>query len=202
MTGRLPFPEAKYDSTVILGLIRGQLPERKSCPEVNDKIWDLLQRCWSMEPGDRPSMRSIALALDIMLLSPSPTLDVGRLLTAGLRKSTLHHDNLLPLGISRDDSSESFVTALSSFDLSPPTPSRDSTCLPQHQFADLCECNWPGCPQSFVSLRDCQAHEVNDHEVDWKNYCLPQMAGPVEPSNKRLLHFRRFNGRTPHHVDV
>lgn len=74
MTGHLPFSELKHDSHVLIHVIRGGRPARPKIKIITDILWTLFNTCWAMQPAERPSIRQVALALDLMLV----TKDFGR----------------------------------------------------------------------------------------------------------------------------
>ncbi|KZT03176.1 kinase-like protein [Laetiporus sulphureus 93-53] len=63
-TGRVPFDECPRDAMVILKIISGHRPSRPDSPDLkalglSDQIWQLMEKCWSREPKDRPCARSV-----------------------------------------------------------------------------------------------------------------------------------------------
>ena len=70
MTGKEPFYYVKRQPEVLMRIQQGQRPERPTDPEVierglDDKLWDLLQRCWLREPEERPSIEQILQELPV-----------------------------------------------------------------------------------------------------------------------------------------
>ncbi|KAF8063355.1 kinase-like domain-containing protein [Lyophyllum atratum] len=62
-TGNIPFHETPRDSTVTLKVKSGAQPSRPPTSSsawgpwrLTDSIWTLMQMCWSMEPGSRPTV--------------------------------------------------------------------------------------------------------------------------------------------------
>ncbi|ESK96338.1 hypothetical protein Moror_7124 [Moniliophthora roreri MCA 2997] len=53
MTGKPPFPDLP-DAAVMLRVITGQRPPRPSDVWCPDMVWDLVERCWSHNPSERP----------------------------------------------------------------------------------------------------------------------------------------------------
>ncbi|KAG8789406.1 hypothetical protein FRC12_013554 [Ceratobasidium sp. 428] len=64
LTGDVPFPRKQDDVKVMYAVsILKEVPERPECipPENPDgeKLWNLLTRCWSHEPTERPSVSEV-----------------------------------------------------------------------------------------------------------------------------------------------
>jgi len=53
LSGKHPWSEFKRDAAVMLQLSQGNKPERPSLRPVEDKYWELIERCWS-SVNDRP----------------------------------------------------------------------------------------------------------------------------------------------------
>lgn len=60
LTGSVPFSHIARDANVILYVTRGGLPKRECCPQVNDIVWAMLERCWDVAPHRRPSMATLS----------------------------------------------------------------------------------------------------------------------------------------------
>ena len=58
-TGKLPFWHIKYDTAVILSVMRGGRPKHETYPTIGRSIWSMLERCWHADPAQRPSMESL-----------------------------------------------------------------------------------------------------------------------------------------------
>ncbi|KAI3602889.1 hypothetical protein WG66_011164 [Moniliophthora roreri] len=58
MTGKPPFPDL-LDAAIILKVITGERPSRPSDVWCPDKVWDLVERCWSHNPSERPRAAEI-----------------------------------------------------------------------------------------------------------------------------------------------
>ncbi|CAE7167722.1 unnamed protein product [Rhizoctonia solani] len=68
-TGQPPYPDYRSDISVIKAIERGTTPARPTKLENNqkdDNMWQLLVRCWSRTPNDRPSAGFIAGVLQYM----------------------------------------------------------------------------------------------------------------------------------------
>ncbi|KAF9447734.1 kinase-like protein [Macrolepiota fuliginosa MF-IS2] len=78
LTSLLPFHRCRTDSAVISKLLRGELP---SAPDpqvlagIDDDVRQLLTRCWSQIPDDRPSCQKILEILKSKVVIKQPTLD-------------------------------------------------------------------------------------------------------------------------------
>jgi len=55
VTGAIPFVHRRYDTVVILDVIRGVLPQRPGPEVMSEDLWKLLQNCWQRVPERRPS---------------------------------------------------------------------------------------------------------------------------------------------------
>lgn len=72
-SGNIPFHEVNSDYPVIIKVIQGQRPPRPShcepwkstCASIglDDKLWDIVQRCWRMDPDERPEMDDVLKSL-------------------------------------------------------------------------------------------------------------------------------------------
>ncbi|PBK76192.1 hypothetical protein ARMSODRAFT_216730 [Armillaria solidipes] len=57
-TGLPPLPKIPNDLAFVNRVVRRkQRPSRP--PEISDELWAVVTRCWSHEPGDRPTMESL-----------------------------------------------------------------------------------------------------------------------------------------------
>ena len=75
LTGSMP--HSGCDDTVALSKIRaGKIPERPS-EGIPDQIWQLLEKCWSMDPQERPSATQFYDALSRFRSFRSGTLRFG-----------------------------------------------------------------------------------------------------------------------------
>ncbi|KIM74466.1 hypothetical protein PILCRDRAFT_32124, partial [Piloderma croceum F 1598] len=55
-TGAIPFSHIKSDASVIMFILSGGRPKQERCPQINDEIWEMLEKCWDVVPQRRPSM--------------------------------------------------------------------------------------------------------------------------------------------------
>jgi serine/threonine protein kinase len=60
ITGKLPFFNIKYDTAVILSVMRGNRPKHETYPAISHSIWSILERCWHADPTQRPSMEHLS----------------------------------------------------------------------------------------------------------------------------------------------
>lgn len=56
MTGKLPFHSQRTDATAVLRIMQGSLPLKDDCPEIPEDLWELMQRCWNIDPEKRPNV--------------------------------------------------------------------------------------------------------------------------------------------------
>jgi serine/threonine protein kinase len=59
LTGEVPFAHRRYDTVVILDVIRGTRPPRPAIAAMSDDVWDILQRCWEVFPDNRPPAKLV-----------------------------------------------------------------------------------------------------------------------------------------------
>ncbi|KAJ3568359.1 hypothetical protein NP233_g5766 [Leucocoprinus birnbaumii] len=84
-TGQLPFNHVYSDTSVILRICIGNLPNRP--PEISFAMWTLLWRCWEVEPKRRPSAPLIGSALGAFVsqnVTPEFVLEIVESVTADL----------------------------------------------------------------------------------------------------------------------
>lgn len=61
-TGRIPFDHVIYDFHVIMEVMQGARPPRPIDAEAagfDETIWGIMERCWHIEPGLRPSCQEV-----------------------------------------------------------------------------------------------------------------------------------------------
>ena len=61
-TGSAPF-DLHLSITVTLAIMRGDRPSRPAHPAFTDKLWELMQHCWSQELEPRPDISSVLQVL-------------------------------------------------------------------------------------------------------------------------------------------
>ena len=64
MTGQPPFSHIKRNPEVLIKMQHGERPLRPTDPKVierglDDKLWNLLTRCWAAEPTERPTIYEV-----------------------------------------------------------------------------------------------------------------------------------------------
>jgi len=59
-TGAIPFSHIKNDASVIMFILSGGRPKQERCPQINDEIWEMLEKCWDVVPKRRPSMATLS----------------------------------------------------------------------------------------------------------------------------------------------
>ena len=62
-TGSAPF-DLHLSITVSLAIMRGDRPPRPPHPDCTQKLWELMQRCWSQEISSRPNMPNVLQVLE------------------------------------------------------------------------------------------------------------------------------------------
>ena len=90
LTGRAPFRHRRYDTVVILDVIRGARPLRSA--EISDVVWELLQYCWNAAPQDRPTATFVRSWLDMACClercTPEELLKMGSFLETAQRNGS------------------------------------------------------------------------------------------------------------------
>jgi hypothetical protein len=66
ITGKVPFHHRRYDTIVIVDVIRGVRPPRPEEDIKSDGLWDLLKSCWQAMPTNRPTPKCVELWLDML----------------------------------------------------------------------------------------------------------------------------------------
>lgn len=79
-SGQVPFFECTLEITVVLKVTTGERPSRPSVCEprkqncesvgLSDEIWNMVDKCWSANPDDRPSASDVVQLLSPMVLQP------------------------------------------------------------------------------------------------------------------------------------
>jgi len=65
LTGKAPFHHRRYDTVVILDVIRGIRPPRPK-DSVSNGLWNLLCSCWQPQPENRPTAKIVELWLNML----------------------------------------------------------------------------------------------------------------------------------------
>ncbi|KAG6827643.1 hypothetical protein H0H92_011009 [Tricholoma furcatifolium] len=63
LSGEVPYHYLNRDSAVIVEVLRRRPSRRPSSPQITDPLWNLMMRCWSIDPAQRPSMAEVYLSL-------------------------------------------------------------------------------------------------------------------------------------------
>ena len=71
LSGNKPYFDCK-DSLVLLKLQAGEMPQRPY-EGINDQAWELLEKCWSRDPGERPPTLGLYNALSNVASDPQVT---------------------------------------------------------------------------------------------------------------------------------
>lgn len=78
LTGDKPFASYPRDFEIITAVKRGQRPDRPNHTLIHraldDKLWDIIARCWAQDPEDRPTASQVLRELED--LRRLPDLDV------------------------------------------------------------------------------------------------------------------------------
>ncbi|KAG6917356.1 hypothetical protein DXG01_002821 [Tephrocybe rancida] len=71
-TGRLPFHTIRLPSAVMLRILEGQFPSRPRADDpawishgLTESIWELMEKCWALDPAARPEMSTIVSKLNL-----------------------------------------------------------------------------------------------------------------------------------------
>lgn len=59
LTGSIPFSGIRNDAKVVIAIMTGDRPKRQDCPPVRPDIWNMLERCWTADPKQRPLMATV-----------------------------------------------------------------------------------------------------------------------------------------------
>ncbi|KAF8123361.1 kinase-like domain-containing protein, partial [Boletus edulis] len=90
LTGKPPWSEIQHEATVVLQLSRGRKPKRPSSRPIEDKHWELIDRCWS-SICDRPCAGDVVSSLQQFLYTFPPPLPERHLSEPG---SNVQHRGL------------------------------------------------------------------------------------------------------------
>jgi serine/threonine protein kinase len=66
LVGRPPFA-GQSDAAVILSVFRNNRPPRPVHPEVTDRVWNMIERCWNKDPFNRMSAAEVVDILEAEL---------------------------------------------------------------------------------------------------------------------------------------
>lgn len=166
LTGELPFSHLKYDTAVILSVMRGGRPQRQ--PGIKDSVWSILQQCWLPEPTQRPSMESLSLYFDLM---SSDTPSLRALPISDTQSMTSHEADALyfqpwashdmssqPMSGSQDNDSNRRYVPQSNENTRPPA-------IPRYF------CHWSSCSGGFSTFCEYQIHEALHPDI---RFCSSQ----------------------------
>lgn len=68
--GQVPFSE-KGTVAGVYSMLKGRRPDRPHHPELSDRVWKVIQRCWKDNPTQRKTMAQVVTILEAEV-SPSP----------------------------------------------------------------------------------------------------------------------------------
>ncbi|KAF9441661.1 kinase-like protein [Macrolepiota fuliginosa MF-IS2] len=78
----LPFHECSKSVHVIRKLLRGEAPARSRelttshpADKINDRMWELINQCWSSKPENRPTCQEVIQELEARAVTPEPLMD-------------------------------------------------------------------------------------------------------------------------------
>ena len=71
MSNDVPYSELKTSAQVIVEVHEGRLPSRPSGRDVvqrglSDELWELMMKCWSRGPDERPSAADAQRAIETL----------------------------------------------------------------------------------------------------------------------------------------
>ncbi|KAG1805364.1 kinase-like domain-containing protein [Suillus variegatus] len=55
LTNKAPYYHLTNDAAIVLCIAKSQTPSRSRYPELPENYWQLIEKCWSTDPQDRPS---------------------------------------------------------------------------------------------------------------------------------------------------
>ncbi|KAG1754677.1 kinase-like protein, partial [Suillus occidentalis] len=55
LTNKIPYYYLPNDATIVLCIAKSEKPVRTRYPELPEKYWPFIEKCWSTDPQDRPS---------------------------------------------------------------------------------------------------------------------------------------------------
>ena len=87
MTGKLPYSHRRYDTVVMLDVIRGTRPNRPLDPPMPDDVWRIVTACWEMEPEKRPSAALVEAWVNLARYSESHIINRGDRGVGGAHRS-------------------------------------------------------------------------------------------------------------------
>ena len=61
---RLPFHDSKDTAVVITVITSDERPPRPTHPELSDKLWELIEKCWRRDPSQRPAIQEVVKFLE------------------------------------------------------------------------------------------------------------------------------------------
>lgn len=93
LTGSRPFESYDRPGDVVLALERGELPSPRRPLKVGNHeiIWEMLERCWSRQPQDRPHISQILEISDPRDVEPISSRDMPP-----AESSTISQEQLIP----------------------------------------------------------------------------------------------------------
>ncbi|KAF9793044.1 kinase-like domain-containing protein [Thelephora terrestris] len=71
LAGKLPF-DGNIEAAVILSVFRNDRPPRPVHPEVTDRVWNVIERCWDKDPLNRMTAAEVVDVFDNELSAKAP----------------------------------------------------------------------------------------------------------------------------------
>ncbi|KIO23550.1 hypothetical protein M407DRAFT_77931, partial [Tulasnella calospora MUT 4182] len=74
MTGKLPYEDTNADYTIIVKIFENSLPDVDGETHLAEclQLWELMTRCWTVEPQERPQSRMCRTTVTHLVSSPPP----------------------------------------------------------------------------------------------------------------------------------
>ena len=72
ISGNVPFHK-HTDLTVFVKVLEGERPSREA--ECADSLWEILERCWTPQPGSRPNIQDVLRCLERVSQSHEPPIE-------------------------------------------------------------------------------------------------------------------------------
>ncbi|KAG8952705.1 mitogen-activated protein kinase kinase kinase 9 [Tulasnella sp. 419] len=63
LTDKIPYHHISRKQAVMVAIVRGEPPVSKKHESIDAALWGCIQKCWSLVPGDRPSVSLIGIHL-------------------------------------------------------------------------------------------------------------------------------------------
>jgi son of sevenless len=77
MSGHVPYNEVTNDAAVMLRITLGHMPSRPGDSGIADDVWGICEKCWHIDPEQRPSMHDVFLEVASLVDMPLSGTDTG-----------------------------------------------------------------------------------------------------------------------------